>query len=197
MSSPAFWIVCALSLGTTLLRETFSTWTPTYFNQFVGLSQARSAFWSSVFPSVGVASVLATRRHQRSLGRGGRSIVSCIGLLIAGIALLSMAAAPAGGSGAIPVLLVGVVALGLIGPYSCLAGAMAMDFGGAQGGAASSGLIDGIGYLGGVLAGSAVARVSVALGWQAAFTLLAIVCLGSALASVLLIRAGSSKRIRT
>src|SRR5262245_6361809 len=29
-SSPQFWLVCALSLGTTLVRETFNTWTPTY-----------------------------------------------------------------------------------------------------------------------------------------------------------------------
>ena len=28
--SPAFWIVCLMSLGVTLLRETFNNWTPTY-----------------------------------------------------------------------------------------------------------------------------------------------------------------------
>jgi hypothetical protein len=37
------------------------------------------------------------------------------------------------------VALVGIVALGLIGPYSCLPGALASDFSGVQGGAAASG----------------------------------------------------------
>ena len=47
--SPPFWIVCALSLGTTLVRETFNTWTPTYFNQVVGYSKAEAAGMSSGF----------------------------------------------------------------------------------------------------------------------------------------------------
>jgi len=33
--SGAFWLVCLLSLGVTLLRETFNLWTPTYFTQAV------------------------------------------------------------------------------------------------------------------------------------------------------------------
>ena len=41
----------------------------------------------------------------------------------------------------------------LIGPYSYLAGAISLDFGGKRGGATACGIIDGVGYLGGVLAG--------------------------------------------
>ena len=37
--SPAFWLVCLLSLGVTLLRETFNNWTPTYLVEGVGLEQ--------------------------------------------------------------------------------------------------------------------------------------------------------------
>jgi sugar phosphate permease len=58
--SPAFWIVCALSLGTTLVRETFNTWTPTYFNQVAGYSKAEAAGMSAVFPLFGGVSVLLT-----------------------------------------------------------------------------------------------------------------------------------------
>ena len=60
----------------------------------------------------------------------------------------------------------------VIGPYSYLAGAMALDFGGKQAAATSSGIIDGVGYLGGVLSGDAVARLSLAAGWQGAFATL-------------------------
>ena len=44
MSFP-FWMVCVLAFGTTMLRETFNLWTPTYFVQFVhlGLQASRRA----------------------------------------------------------------------------------------------------------------------------------------------------------
>jgi sugar phosphate permease len=45
----------------------------------------------------------------------------------------------------------------------------------------SSGIIDGVGYLGGVLAGDSVARISVMFGWHGVFMALAAV---SALAAV-------------
>jgi sugar phosphate permease len=104
-----------------------------------------------------------------------------------------MGAVTAGSSGLSAVALTGVVALGLIGPYSCLAGAMAMDFGGARGSALSSGLIDGVGYLGGVLAGGAVARISVSLGWPRALVTLAFVCCASAIGAAALFRAEAKR----
>jgi OPA family glycerol-3-phosphate transporter-like MFS transporter len=86
----------------------------------------------------------------------------------------------------LPVLLIGLVGLGLLGPYSYLAGAMALDIGGKQGGATSSGLIDGVGYLGGVLAGDSVARASVHYGWGGVFAALAAISGASALAACIL-----------
>ena len=80
-------------------------------------------------------------------------------------------------------MLIGVVAFCLIGPYSYLGGAFALDFGGKQAGAASSGIIDGVGYLGGVLAGDTVARISGAFGWHGVFVALASVSGASAVAA--------------
>ena len=71
----------------------------------------------------------------------------------------------------------------LLGPYSYLAGAIALDMGGSKAGAASSGIVDGVGYLGGVLAGDTVARLSVAYGWRGVFAALAVVTALSALAA--------------
>jgi sugar phosphate permease len=67
----------------------------------------------------------------------------------------------------------------LIGPYSYLAGAISLDFGGKQGSSTASGFIDGIGYLGGMLAGDGMARISVTYGWSGAFLTLCAVALGS------------------
>jgi len=76
----------------------------------------------------------------------------------------------------------------VIGPYSYLAGAIALDFGGKHGSATSSGIIDGVGYLGGILAGESMARISVRFGWSGAFLALAgTALLSSAAAAVFLI----------
>src|SRR5262249_32762105 len=79
--SRAFWLVCLLSLGTTLLRETFNTWTPTYFAEVVGLSKAEAASKSAMFPLFGGVSVLLAGFISDKLGRNGRAMVILIGLL--------------------------------------------------------------------------------------------------------------------
>jgi sugar phosphate permease len=83
----------------------------------------------------------------------------------------------------LPVILIGAVAFFLLGPYSYLGGALALDLGGSRAGAASSGIVDGVGYLGGVLAGDTIARLSVAFGWRGVFIALAVVTALSALAA--------------
>jgi len=196
LRSPAFWIVCSLSLGTTLLRETFNTWTPTYFTEVVGLSKADAASKSALFPLFGGVSVLLAGFISDKLGRNGRALIILIGLLLTSAGLWLLGHARFGGSPALPVLLVAAVAFTLIGPYSYLAGAISLDFGGKRGSATASGIIDGVGYLGGVLAGDTVARVSVSFGWQGAFTALAGVALLSSLAAALFL-IGQRRSVKT
>jgi OPA family glycerol-3-phosphate transporter-like MFS transporter len=185
LRSSAFWIVCLLSLGTTLLRETFNTWTPTYFTEVVGLSNAEAASKSALFPLFGGVSVLLAGFISDRLGRSGRALIILIGLLLSSACLWMLGHAQFGGSTAAPVWLVASVAFTLIGPYSYLAGAISLDLGGKQGAATASGIIDGVGYLGGVLAGGAVAGISVSFGWKGAFTALAGVALLSSLAAAI------------
>lgn len=184
LTSPSFLLVCFLSLGCTLVRETFNTWIPTYFTQAIGMSNADAAKWSALFPWTGAVSVLLAGWVSDRLGAGSRALVMFVGLTIAGIASMGLGSAH---GRATAETLVGVIAFGLLGPYSYLAGAMAMDFGGRQGGAASSGLIDGIGYLGGILAGDSFARVAVGFGWPSALNALGGVCLISAGAAAILL----------
>ena len=188
LRSPAFLIVCVLSLGCTLVRETFNTWTPTYFTQVVGLSKSEAASTSALFPFFGGISVLLAGFISDGLGRAGRAIIILIGLLSSCVCLLALGNFDFGGSQSVPVWLVSTVAFTLIGPYSYLGGALALDFGGKQGSATASGIIDGVGYLGGVLAGDSMARISVAYGWQGAFNALAGVALLSSLAAVIFLK---------
>jgi OPA family glycerol-3-phosphate transporter-like MFS transporter len=182
--SRAFLLVCLLSLGCTVVRETFNLWTAVYLRDFFGYSASSSASMSAIFPAVGAASVLITGWMSDRLGPTGRSVVMFFGLTATSFALIALTSLrPSASPSMWPLLLIGVVAFGLLGPYSYLGGAFALDFGGSQAGAASSGLIDGVGYLGGVVAGDTVARVSVAFGWRGVFVTLTAVTAFSALAA--------------
>ncbi|HEY9126736.1 MAG TPA: MFS transporter, partial [Acidobacteriaceae bacterium] len=118
LASKFFWMVCGLSLGTTLLRETFNLWTPTYFADFVGLSTADAASRSALFPLFGGVSVLVAGWMSDRLGLNGRSLV-LFGGLAAGAACLFLLANVSGhGNPWVPVGLVALIGFLLLGPYS-------------------------------------------------------------------------------
>jgi OPA family glycerol-3-phosphate transporter-like MFS transporter len=194
----AFLVVCMLSFGATIVRETFNIWTPMYLHDHSGYSASAAAGMSAVFPAVGVISVLLSGWLSDRLGENGRSTVMFFGFLAAAVALLALMLLPPATSGSIrAVVIIGAIAFCVLGPYSYLGGAFALDFGGKQGGAIASGLIDGIGYLGGILAGDTVARISVGFGWKGVFVALAVVCaLAAAGAAYLFLWNASSGAVR-
>lgn len=186
LRSRAFLLVCLLSFACTIIRETFNTWNPDYLHD-LGFSMSRSATLSAIFPAVGAVSVLVAGWVSDKLGLSGRSLLLFSGLSATAAALTVLAFVHPGTTGtAIPVLTIGVVAFCLLGPYSYLGGAFALDFGGKQASAASSGIIDGVGYLGGVLAGDSVARLARALGWERVFLALAVVSAAAAICAACL-----------
>jgi sugar phosphate permease len=186
VASFPFWLVCVLSLGTTLLRETFNFWTPTYFVQFVGLSSSQAAARSALFPLFGGISVLLAGVVSDRLGLNGRNLVLVWGMAASTVCLVLLARTPGHASQWTPVLLVTLVGFLLLGPYSYLAGAMSLDFGGKRGSATAAGIIDGVGYLAGWLSGDTVARITVAFGWKDAFLSMSGVALLTALVALTL-----------
>ena len=187
VTSFPFWMVCLLSLGTTLLRETFNFWTPTYFVQYVGLSSSVAAERSALFPLFGGVSVLAAGVLSDKLGLNGRNLVLVIGMAASTVCLVVLAHTPGHASQWTPVVLVTLVGFLLLGPYSYLAGAMSLDFGGKRGSATAAGIIDGVGYLAGWLSGDTVARITVAYGWKNAFLALAGTALLTALVALVVV----------
>jgi len=182
LGSRAFLLVCVLSLGCTIIRETFNIWTPVYLRDYLGYTTSNAAGMSAVFPGVGAVSVIVAGWLSDRLGVNGRALLLCLGLATASAALLVLMSMRSGTSGSLlPLVAIGAIAFCLLGPYAFLGGAFALDFGGKQASAVSSGIIDGIGYLGAVVAGDSVARLSVAFGWQGVFIALAAV---SALAAL-------------
>jgi len=182
LRSSAFLLVCVLSFTCTIIRETFNTWTPVYLRDHLGYSTSHAATLSALFPGVGAVSVLLAGWLSDRHGLNGRSLLLFLGLTAtAGALLLLMSFRPGATPPVLPLAGIGLVAFCLLGPYSYLGGAFALDFGGKQASAASSGIIDGIGYLGGVLAGYGIARIAVAFGWNGVFVTLATVSAAAAL----------------
>ena len=182
LRSRAFLMVCLLGFAATMVRETFNTWTPVYLRDFLGYGVSRAAVLSAIFPGVGAISVLLAGWASDRLGHNCRALLLALGLTATAAALLVLTGLrPASAGTVLPVAMIGVVAFCLLGPYAFLPGAFALDFGGKQAGAVASGLVDGTGYLGGVLAGTVMARLAVAFGWGGVFVTLAAV---SALAAL-------------
>jgi len=190
--------VCLLSLGCTIVRESFNLWTPAYLHSYLGYVTSSAATVSAVFPAVGAVSVLVTGWLSDRLGVYGRSLVMFLGLGATTVSLLFLMSIHPDAATWLPVIVIGVIAFCLLGPYSYLGGAFALDFGGAQASAISSGIIDGVGYLGGILSGNPLAELSVRYGWQGVFVALAGVTALSALAAgyLFLLSIRSSARLR-
>jgi sugar phosphate permease len=187
LKSFPFWLVCLLSLGTTLLRETFNFWSPTYFVQYVGLTSSQAASRSALFPLFGGLSVVVSGILSDRLGLNGRNRVLFGGLALVSVCLLALALTPASANAWVPVGLVALTGFLLLGPYAYLSGAISLDFGGKRGSATASGIIDGVGYLAGYLSGDTVARITVAFGWRNAFLSLAGVALLTAAVALVLV----------
>ena len=195
LRSRTFALVCLLSLGCTVVRETFNIWTPVYLQDYAGYGASGAASMSAIFPGVGAVSVLVSGWLSDRLGANGRSLLLFLGLAASAVALVVLMSVHASSSGsAFPVVAIGVIAFCLLGPYSYLGGAFALDLGGKQAGAVSSGIIDSVGYLGGILAGDSVARISVAVGWQGVFVVLASVSALSALGAGYLLALSAAAR---
>jgi OPA family glycerol-3-phosphate transporter-like MFS transporter len=192
LKSHAFQIVCFLSFGCTIVRETFNTWTPEYLRDYLGYSLGGAASASAVFPAVGAVSVILTGWLSDRLGANSRAGIMAIGLFVTAVALGTLMLSSRSTTGPLlPLAAIALTAFCLLGPYSYLGGAFALDFGGKRGAAMASGIIDGVGYLGGVLSGDSVARLSVAFGWNGVFVVLAAISIAAALGAGYLYRWGA------
>jgi sugar phosphate permease len=67
------------------------------------------------------------------------------------------------------VVLLGLAGFCIYGPYSMSAGALTLDIAGAEGAGTCSGMLDGIGYIGGTVASLGTGLVADRWGWEQVF----------------------------
>jgi sugar phosphate permease len=175
-----FWIAILLSFLLTFIRTGFLTWTPMFLAELGaahGQGVGGAIVKSAVFPAAGIVGALAAGWLSDRAGPMKRApvIAGGLGLLFIAILLLS--------EGGIrdPRLAVAALAacgLCLLGPYSLIAGALALDIAKGRGAAMAAGLLDAAGYVGGSLSGIILGSLAERSGWGAVFRCLA----GAALA---------------
>lgn len=183
LRKPSFWLVLIMSVGLTLIRESFNFWTPTYLAETGGLSAASAGTVSLFFPLFGGISVLLAGYASDKWAAGRRASIMIPALVLLVPVLFGMGMMQTEGA-LIPVVLVSVSALLLIGPYSYLAGAMSLDLGGKRGSATAAGLIDSAGYFGGLLSGYGIGTLAQHYGWNTVFLALGAVGLVTVFAAV-------------
>jgi MFS transporter, OPA family, glycerol-3-phosphate transporter len=175
LQSPIFWSICAINFGLTLVREAFLIWSPTFLKDVAGLSSGKAGMASLVFPLAGgVGAIVAGLLSDRLQGRHGRVVVPSLVFLIG--SLYAMGAIDVAGKPWTAMTLIALTSFFLIGPYSYLSGVMALDLGGKRGSSTASGLIDGAGYVGGIVSGSGVAWIAKNYEWYGVFSSLAGAC---------------------
>ena len=139
---------------------------------------------SLFFPLFGGFSVLLAGWASDRIAGGGRGRIMTMALIPLVVVLALMGGIKSGVSAWVPVFFVSLSAFLMIGPYSFLAGAIALDLGGKQGSSTAAGMIDSAGYIGSILSGWGVGIVAERFGWSSVFVLLSGIGLITAVAAL-------------
>jgi len=168
---PLFRQILVFSFASHLLRSVFLFWTPKLLVD-IGMGAANAVMTSAIFPLLGCLGTIFlgwyTDRHAKN---GDRSFMMC--LMLGGLAISLFVI-----SALIPfrleyqtaiVIFLGLGGFFLYGPYSMSAGCMSLDIAGSKGAGTCTGMIDGVGYLGGALAAWGAGYMSDHFGWREVF----------------------------
>lgn len=186
-ASAQFWIVCSLSFVLTLLRETCNTWMPDFVKTQGGLavSVQKASFISTAFDILGIVGILSVGWLFGRLALRGKKIMLSGILAVLAVTLFFLPGLFK--IGLTPVTLaIGAVGFLTYGPYSLLAGALSLEVGGKRRVATVSGMVDGCGYLAGILAGERFGHTVDVYGYPTGFKILAFLAILSGALSLLL-----------
>jgi sugar phosphate permease len=169
--NPVLWAFGASYFFIKYVRYALLFWLPYYLSATLGYAPDRAAYISNAFEAGGIVGVIALGAFSdrvRALSRAALSILSLLGLAMALLACQSF-----GQHTALTVVSLALVGALLFGPDALLSGAAAQDAGGVAAAATATGLVNGVGSLGGILEGLTLPAISAHFGWKAMFPLLA------------------------
>jgi MFS transporter, OPA family, glycerol-3-phosphate transporter len=162
------------SFLTTLLRSVFFFWTPKFLYD-MGLGASSAILKSAIFPLLGVLGTVLIGWYTDHYARNGDRarmmwmMLCCLVMCVAAIAFLSASVDP---NLDLILIFLGASGFFLLAPYSMSAGCLTLDIAGAKGAGSGTGIIDGIGYIGGAMAAFSAGAMSDYLGWSQVFVVL-------------------------
>jgi sugar phosphate permease len=181
LRNPMLWSFGASYFFIKYVRYALLFWLPYYLHGTLGHEVDRAAYVSNAFEAGGIVGVIAIGILSDRVRRWSRAWLSLLSLLGLALALLVCSVLPQHDVWLTVAALALVGAL-LFGPDALLSGAAAQDVGGAAAAATATGLVNGVGSVGGMLEGLSLPAISAHFGWQAMFPLLAGLALCAALA---------------
>jgi sugar phosphate permease len=187
LTRPRFLVVCLLSFTLTLMREAFSTWSVDYLVTLqTGATSVPAAALNSIsFDAAGAVSILVMGLTYDRLPVRARRWVICGILMLLTLVLAQLTMVGKANPG-LAVWLLGAVGLLSYGPYSLLAGVLAVECGGEELAGTSAGFIDGVGYLAAILAGQVLGGILDNGGYPTAFRFMAVLTFFAALTALAL-----------
>ena len=179
LSMKLFRQLLLFSFITTLLRSIFFFWTPKMLVD-IGMGNSGAILKSALFPFLGcLGTILLGWYTDKYATNGDRAKAMWIMLTGLALCLFSVGALiPSTLESKSPamlnliVLLIGGSGFFLLGPYSMSSGCLTLDIAGSEGAGSCTGMIDGVGYLGGAMASWGAGILSTKLGWAGVFNLL-------------------------
>jgi sugar phosphate permease len=182
-----FLSVLGLSFTLTLLRETFNFWTVDFLRTEGGgqMTVADAAFLSTRFDLCGAVGIVLMGWAYGRLSFNARKYL--VAGLLALLAVL-LAVLPSFFHLGLWALAAGVGAIGFLvyGPYSLPSGVLAVEVRGKEYAATVAGLVDGVGYLAGILSGVCFGKLLMVGGYALGFRVMSVLTLFSALMTFVL-----------
>lgn len=157
-----------------LLRSIFMFWTPKFLVD-IGMGNVAAAMGSAVFPLLGCFGTIFLGWYTDHYAKNGDR-ARMMWIMLIGLTLSLLVVARLAGQGLehsyLLILFLGLSGFFLYGPYSMSGGCLSLDIAGAAGAGTCTGMIDGVGYIGGALAAWGAGVLSDRLGWSQVFYVL-------------------------
>ncbi|MDZ4661618.1 MAG: MFS transporter [Pseudomonadota bacterium] len=155
LKMPLFHKLLIFSFFSHVLRIFFFTWTPKLLVD-IGMGATTAIFSSAVFPTLGcVGTILLgwyTDKYVKNGDRARPMWIMLLGLAASLFIIAHLMKSQPENLISI-VVLIGLCGFFLLGPYSMSGGALSLDIAGPKVAGTCTGLVDGVGYIGGALAG--------------------------------------------
>lgn len=182
--------IVVFSFITTFLRSIFLFWTPKFLVD-IGMGATTAALRSAIFPLLGVIGTILlgwyTDRYVKNGDRARMMWMMLTGLTISLLAIGLLVPYQLEFQHLI-VIFVGMCGFFLYGPYSMSSGCLTLDVAGPKRAGTCTGVIDGVGYIGGALAAWGAGYLSDLMSWAEVFLFLSFASLFAVLSAYLMSR---------